>query len=367
MAITPLPSPWLWPAPACPTSGSGLALQFTTSMNASGDRHAFICRAPKAGTLAGFGVRTGTAVTLVNGLRFSFQDVSATTGLPDGVVDQFQTLAPGSVTASTWTEATALTHDGTGGGVKRVVAVGDYVGCVIDFTSFTGAEAVNLINGIGITIGGTELVETYHGDGSSGTYARALLFGAAFALRYDDGTYAAFAQWCLPLAAITARAFTVSTTPDERGMVIIPAITMAVAGAWLWCTLPGDATIVLYDAADAVLASVALDKDRRGTPTTAGGTAAALFAAPVTLTAGATYRLTCLPTDASGVSTTEFTVPSVAHLAACPGGAAMYLTTRTNAGAWTDTTTQRPFMGLIISGIDTGTSTGGGGSYGFVG
>ena len=38
-------------------------------------------------------------------------------------------------------------------------------------------------------------------------------------------------------------------------------------------------------------------------------------------------------------------------MGAVPGGADMYSTSRADAGSWTDTNTQRYFMGLIITGI----------------
>jgi len=42
------------------------------------------------------------------------------------------------------------------------------------------------------------------------------------------------------------------------------------------------------------------------------------------------------------------------------GGQAFHFSSRADAGAWSDTTTRRPIMGLILSAADDGVGGGGG-------
>ena len=69
-----------------------------------------------------------------------------------------------------------------------------------------------------------------------------------------------------------------------------------VDGVNVYVDADGDCTIVLYDAADAVLATATIDKDVRG-----ASAAAAIYPLPlsaaVTLTRDTTYRLVCKPTS----------------------------------------------------------------------
>ena len=72
--------------------------------------------------------------------------------------------------------------------------------------------------------------------------------------------------------------------------------------------------------------------------------------APVALTAGAVYRLSLTPGPAT-VQVRTFSVPSNAHLGGFEGGSSWYYSQRTDAGAWTDTTTKRPWFGVHVASI----------------
>lgn len=67
-----------------------------------------------------------------------------------------------------------------------------------------------------------------------------------------------------------------------------------------------------------------------------------------TLTCGSTYRISLQPQEtASNVNLNSIIVNANSDLAAWPGGIGWYLSTRTGAG-WTDVTTKRPLIDLII-------------------
>src|SRR5215203_1724241 len=115
----------------------GTAIAGTFVIDASGEMAALIMRVPKTGTLTRFeALVQAVGNTPDNGLRFSFQDVSLTTGLPDGVVDQFATIASGSVTTG-WVSPGDF--DST-----RAVTRGDLLALVIDFPTFVASDSVTI-------------------------------------------------------------------------------------------------------------------------------------------------------------------------------------------------------------------------------
>jgi hypothetical protein len=114
----------------------------------------------------------------------------------------------------------------------------------------------------------------------------------------------------------------------------------------------GDFTILLRDSGGTLLASKAIDGDAHQ------GSSAVYERYPldteVTLAAGDVVRLTKRPDSASNTSVCEFTCPSGLS-AALPGGGAMVYTSRTDAGAWTDTADKVAAIGLILSALSDNT------------
>lgn len=318
---------------------------------ASGHRVAAIVRVPKTGTLDTFEWMCHS-YTATNTVRSSFQDVDLATGNPDGVVDQYRTGTP---TSATWVAPGLITADGTDGGGKRSVTRGDLLACVVDFSAYTSGS-VNVRVAQSNSIDQHVWVPTYNGT----TWTKNGGYTPLLALKYDDGTYAVLQDQVWPLTAITTTALNTGTTPDEAGLRFQVPFDCVVEGVNVYMEADGDCTIVLYDAADAVLATVSFDKDVRHTTA-----AAAIYPLPlsaaVTLTRDTTYRLVVKPTSATTCNIYDATVASVALMAAIPGGAAWHWTQRTDAGAWTDTTTRRPLaMGLRIGQVDDGDGAGAG-------
>jgi hypothetical protein len=131
-----------------------------------------------------------------------------------------------------------------------------------------------------------------------------------------------------------------------------------IGGLWVRI-LPGATNsydLVLYDSdGTTALKTVTIDSDQ-GRVTTST-TRVARFA-DVTLAANTAYRIAVKP-GGTNVTIYDCTVNSVAILDAFPGGQNFYLTSRTDAGAWTETTTRKPDMGVIITAVDNGASGGG--------
>ncbi|HXG17179.1 MAG TPA: hypothetical protein VNK50_13085 [Calidithermus sp.] len=337
-----------WPQVSAPTTTS-------VTLSAGTHRAAMIVRVPRAGTLDGFEWMCAFHTLSGATVRHSFQDVDLSTGNPDGVVDQFRTFLP---TSGAWVNPGALTADGTDGGAKRTVARGDLLACVIDFTAFGSGSGQLVVRSLGIASSAVnQWVATFNGTSWTKNAQQAPIL----ALRYSDGTYAVFQDWVWPLQALNTRVINVNSTPDESGLRFQVPFDCELEGVEAWVLAGADCQIVLYGPTDTVLATVALDPDLRQS-----GSAARyplLLPAPVALTRNTTYRLVCKPTTTTGVSVYDFTLPGAAYQAALPGGAEWYLTERTDGGAWTDTTTRRPWgLGLRIGRVhDTGGAGGTGG------
>jgi len=333
----------------------------TLTMNAAGQAYGVRFRVPKTGTLETVEFALSTVFQApTNGLRISFQDLSS--GFPDGTQDQYRDVTSG-ISTGAWIVPGAMTSDGTDGGSKRSVTAGDYLGIVIEFVSFVTGDSLRF--------------PTLDNSGTRATYMlpkqRGVIFRNAsgvwsdqedeplIALKYTDGSYAQLGTPWFPIKSLNATNFNSSSTPNERGLRFVLPFGARVSGAWVRCALPAAADVVLYDASDNVLASSSLSADLNR-----NGNAYVPFA-PTELAAG-TYRLTFKPTTTSNVSLYDFDVESNAHLAAVEGGVEWYYTERTDGGSWTDTTTKRPWMGLLFDGIDVGGSSGGGAfAYAFMG
>lgn len=345
-----------FPSPLLAAVGESLGLT-TTTLNASGDRIGYVIPVPKAGTLDWFEWRTGTVGNNPdNGMRTSFQTIDPATGFPDTTQDQFVDTT-GTFSSNVWqVPSGVMTDDGTPGGVKRTVVAGEMLGCVIDFVGFVAGDSLGVAR---FTLSG-KIDNLYTADGSSGAYAKSTLM-PLLALKYADGTYAEFPLNVSPVssAGFLGTPFNSGSTPDERALRFQVPVSMRVRGCWLWVDIDAAADVILYDNADNVLTSISLDPDQRG------GTSANLvyvtFPAQVTLSASTVYRLALLPTTVTNVNLFAGDVNTAALMAAVAGGEELYLSTRTDAGAWTDTDTTRPLMGLILDGIDDGGGGGGGG------
>lgn len=336
------------------------------TMNASGDRIAVVLQVPKTGTLEQFEFRVATVTNNPdNGIRLSFQDISLTTGNPDGTQDQFCDI-PGPLVANTWTAPpNALTNDGTGGGVKRSVTQGDLLGCVIDFVTFVASDSF----GVAYRSLGTPTLTSviYTDDGSSGAYVKRQTEAIVIALKYDDGTYVELPSYFAPVNTVNNTAYASNSTPDERALRFQVPFTCKVRGAWIRINFAGAVDIVLYDNASSVLATASLDVDVKVSSGSIQDVYA-FFSSEIELTINTTYRLSIKPTTTTTITLQSLTVSVAGLMAGITGGAQLYLSTRTDAGAWTDTTTERPIAGLVISALSDGVSSGGsGGSFPFVG
>lgn len=326
-------------------------------LDADGEKLGFIVQAPKAGTLHKVHFLTGT-VTEEDDLKVSFQGIDADTGKPDETADQFRVVTLLDTNDNATLSTGIMTDDGTDTGAARTVTKGERLAIVIEFNSYTDGNLNIAGRGSGIP---------FHTNGMNYcTHKTAGAWGAhtaqpIVALEYSDGSFAWLPMNPGAVARTVSATYNNTSTPDERGNIIRVAAPMQVTGLWAVGIFGADVELVLYDSDGTTpLMTCSIDKDL------AGGIANPCLYAPigsttVTLAKDTNYRMAVKPTSASGITIYSEQYGSAARLDQASGGSSIHQTTRTDAGAWSETTTNRYLCGVLTSGYDDGAGGGGGG------
>lgn len=178
-----------------------------------------------------------------------------------------------------------------------------------------------------------------------------------FAVEYNDGSMPSIG--CINYDSIASATFKSDDAVNEYGILFTPAGNLRVKGFWLDAFTKFAATASVYLYAGTNRAPIA----SRSMPTQHYNEANAqypyelLFGSPATLSAGGIYRLALRAesTTASGCNLYEMTFAAAAWLEQYEEQVGICETKwNTGTGAWVDTNTKRPLMGLIIDGIDDG-------------
>lgn len=349
MALVQLPS--YLPFPDARTwGGSGTPAFFPLSLiDLAGERVTWVVRPTKAGNLRKVGFRTG-AVTLAVALDIRVETVNVdgnATGTLWAANTSGTLLVPA---ANTWYWVT-LTADATlvvgeDGGAPKVFAI------CIDFAGVGDLEIAGALSGMGRP-GGIPYLNT-RDIGSTWTRSNNV---PNVGLEYSDGSR----PWCdaVPILSGSLRAFNNGSTPDEVGLRFKYPFKCELAGAIVRvATASSSYVITLYDAADVVLKTITVDTDiQANTSSTQPDFYPFTGTLPV-ITAGAIYRLTVTPNSATNVTLAEYDIDSAGTMESHSGGVEIYRTERTNAGAWTDTTTARSMVIPLVASLDDGVPDG---------
>lgn len=352
--------PFLWPTPweiGANANYLGGAIQL---LNAAASRAAMIFEIDYAGTLDWGEFRLGTVTAApANGLRVSWQDLDAS-GNPDNVEDEYRVITSG-LTANTWiTPPGVMTNDGTDGGTKRTVTVGQKLAYVIRFENFIAGNSLQPQDGNSVTsLPGSNFYNA--GSSNSGSTWTKNVANQIFALKYSDGVYRTINNGRIyPVSANNTRTYNSGSTPDERAVRFQVPFDCRVRGIQLFCNISAAADIILYDASSNVLASSSV---LNRAITTVGYTQV-VFTSSVTLDRNTTYRLSFKPTTTSNVSLQTMSVASSARLGSTSWGSNVYTSTRTDAGAWSDDQTEVINAYLVIDGLMDGDNSGSQFSFG---
>ena len=353
-----LPGPFHHGAAAPTFNSSG-----TQVIDASGEKIAIVGYVRKAGDLSKVHTRMGTvSLNAASQIRTSFQNVllSSGQGDPDETQDQFRDTAGSAITSNAWFSSGIVSSDGTDTGAKRTVAVGDLLAVVWEYQAFTAADTLTVHGLNGLSNASAQFGRPAHGRIKTGGSWQANVpteYNPILVLEYSDGSFDTL-DGCWPIDNFNAPAFNNGSTPDERGLCFRLPFPATVEGAIVRVDLDAAADLVLYDSGSSALATVSLDENFRFQ--TSGHNLRALFASPQNLSANTTYRLALKPTSGTNVTFYDWTVTNANYLNNFQGGASWKHTERTDAGAWTDTTTKRPWMSLILSKFDDGAGAAGG-------
>lgn len=315
------------------------------TIDAGDEKAAFVFRAPKAGNIDRVAFRTATVTT---GATVDVRlETVGTDGNPTG------TLA------------------GTNTNGSKVIANGDDDAWIE--TTLTAAAAVTRGQLLALVIvnpsvsPGNLNIARFGGEG----FPYALNYTTSWqtktsstlpmAVRYDDTTYPRV--WgAQPFATLAQTSVTTATTPDEVGNKFTVPFPCKAEGAWVAANVSntsGDFTVRLYDGSNNVLASATIDMNQQGAELHR-----VVWDTEVTLAIATTYRLVILPTTTNALNYRHATWPS-GLASAAPGAGAWEFTSRTDAGAWTDTADKIAMIGLLISALDDG--AGGGTTQGNLG
>lgn len=303
-------------------------------MDASGEKVGFIVRASKAGDIAAFHFPLGV-VTTGQTLKGSFQDVNTANGEPDGTIDQSGTVAVGDGDDNVWKTVTM--------GANRTVAVGDYLGIVIEFDSTTGNLNILTAN----QLPNANIYSLLYTGAAWAKQGRAPIV----VLEYSDGSFSELVG--VNAGLISAENPSNATTPDEIGLIINLSGPVTAFGMQVMGRLTGDLDAVLYDSdGTTVLASGSVDAN---VTQSAGDTDIFIpFTTHPDLLKDTDYRLVIKPTTSTTSRIYVMTTDDATYWNQMSGGSKIHYTSRTDAGSWTNSTTKRINGALICSKIDDG-------------
>ncbi len=326
------------PAARFPETPGPQAAIYTSSLtlDASDEKVAFVFTIPKSGTISKLGFRTGT-VTTAQTLRVGLYTVDSS-GNP--TTTQYGSSAygtqssPASNTAYTVSLATPAT-----------ATRGDKVAIVIEYDSTAGSLAV-FCQQYGYNNYGNYLSEFKDPTWTKSTK------NAVHWIEYSDGSYYPI-TWFAASVMSGNYLYNSGSSPDEYGIKVrmpfsglLYGVGINIYGAM------GDYSIKVYDEFSNLLGSQAYG----GYWTSIGssiGYAVIIFASPIKLRAGRVYRVTMMPDSATNVRLYYATIlpATAAGMDGWSGGQDVVQTSRTDGGAWTDDSTTRPHIHLLLYGL----------------
>jgi hypothetical protein len=340
--------PFLWPDPNRQLGSTTISTSTNFQINGSGQRLGYVFCVPRSGTCTRIGVRISNCASAVTS-RLGLYTV-------DGSGHPTSTLYGGS-NFGTFTPAVA-TYSEVTLGAAATMTQGDMAAIVLEFDSTAGDMFVSCqggtfyVYGLGYTarFNGTSWAKQVNGQ----TWFSHLYYSD------DGGTYPDIA--CHPFTAIQATGtYNLNTAgADEYAIKIAPPAACRVAGIWHnFATAAGaNYEAILYDGTTAERTEV-MDGDHAAS-TAINGARLVYFPTGYTVAAGQTIRAAIRPTTTTNVTWRRHPLfaAGAEQSLGLPQGTCE--STRVDLGAWSDTSTNLPSIGLILDQIDDGASAGGG-------
>lgn len=334
--------------PRMPLADSVINITATAhTIDADGEKVGWVFQATKSGAISGIEF-LAKAVTASGDIDFRVETVSLVTSAPSGTLWATNTNKIQDVPSAGWQAAT-LTANAT-------VSRGDMVAIVIE---------ANSTNTPDLTVGG---LDVSHEDNRTQPYCQTYVSSwsgitreGILAVKMSDGSFM-YIPWFPPVVSYTSLTVEQDTDPDEVGIKFQIPFPADISGMWIYNIkiASGNVIFKLYDSdGSSVLSTITIDED-----SLLNNRSMRIYwlDADIALSKDTWYRLTFQPdgTTGGGNTFTYYTVNAAANLDGVEGGQKIIMTERTDGGAWTDTDTRRPFMGIVLNGFDDGTGGGGG-------
>jgi len=331
-------------------------------IDATGEKLAFVGRVffpSRTGTknISRVQFRFGT-VTKTGGsaLTLSLQDVSLTSGppgQPDGIQDQTVAI-PNADIVTGWYRTGTLSSE-------RTVSYGDLLAIVVEFDANgrLGSDAINL-----------SIVNRSYANFQT-SHCSLLLYTTSWAifdnynipnvlLEFSDGTFGTLvgADVASNISYVNINS---DSSPDEVALKFKFPFKCKIDGVIMnyYAVASADFNIVLYNASGTALVTVSVDAN---TLVTSNYRLLIVNFSEQTIEANTNYYLAVKPTTTNTGGIAYIDVDNANHMSVLPGGTNCYWSQRTDAGAWSDTTTRRPLISPIISSLSD--DAGGGGTGG---
>jgi len=204
------------------------------TLDADGEKLAFIMHAPKTGTISKVCFRTGTVTTGAT-VDVRLETVDATTGDPTGTL-----LGTNSNGAQVIADANDNVFFTTALTTGVAVTKGDLMAVVIVVPTGANLALVDLAD----DSGSSGPIFPYSTQFAAAAWTKSATgSGIICALEYNDGSYA-YQPLMWPLSATQTDTFNNSSSPDERGNKLSLPFPARVTGFWVWVDIDGDADIV---------------------------------------------------------------------------------------------------------------------------
>lgn len=344
------------PIPPYPDTISGpSSIGTIATIDATDEKVAMIVQIPKTGAIRRVAARVGTVTTGSSpGVRI---ETVATTGFPTGTLycaNATSTFTYANADDNTWQTSGDLAADCS-------ATRGDIVALVIVGAATPGSAVWSVFSDARQTF--PYLVSSTTTAGYSKSAGDQ---GPTMAFEYADGTYTSIFG-VYPIETITTISVSTNSTPNAVGNKFTFPIDVSATGAWVWMDQDGDGDVVIFDNNDVVIATATFTADVDAT--NAAGIRYFVFNTSVTLTANTVYRLILRDNVATVSQFHRFDADSNAVFEAFPFGSDIVYTSAKDphlGGAWTDATSQRGSIGLIVNGFGSTAAGGGTSAFPFV-
>jgi hypothetical protein len=340
----------LWiPSPSEVAGTGGIAFATAATLTANTHRCAFICQVPKTGSIHKVGFRYGTCSTAASTrIQAKIETVGSTTGDPSG------SAYGGMVAGTSSIQPVSNTYDTITLGTDATATAGDVIAACLDYQTFTAADSVVIQ-----TISGGEVSNFPYSDAFTASWSKSsnpVLIG----LEYSDGSYE-FLGGSMDYTTVTGQAYNSGSSPNEYALNFTLPFPGRLKGIGA-CVTAAAATqsyeIDWYPNNTTTPTTVLTMSHRAMGSTSARLTPSLMFTTAQTFAANQINRVSVRPLSGTNVTLEFFTYNSVAIMDQDEGGQSFFLCTL-SGGAWTDTTTQRPSVYLLIDEFDDAVSAGG--------